>query len=290
MSTATTTAPTSSRIPVIGLGFRRGWITFRSLLTSREGIAQYVVWNGIPLLVLILNRGETLPGTDIALTGALLPSLLAVMLSFGVMGTAYALSNEREDGTLLRSKAVPGGMSSYVIGLCVANALDGLFTLAVLLVPALFLVPGLPTGLLPWLGVLGFVLIGLVAVLPLGLLVGSVIRNPRVIGGLGMAATAGLATISGLFFPLQALWGWVQVLAQLFPVYWLGIGLRSVFLPAEAAVLEVGGTWRTLETIAVLGAWAAVGLLVGPVLLRRMARRESGSAVEARRQQALQRT
>lgn len=273
------------------LGLLRGWITFRSLVTSREGIVQYVFWNGIPLLVLILNRNSTIPGTDLALTASLLPSMLALMLAFGVMGTAYALSNEREDGTLLRAKAVPGGMSTYVVGLCVANALDGLLTLGLLLVPALFLVPGVPVGdALLWLGMLGYVLIGLAAVLPLGLLVGSVIRSPRVIGGLGMAATAGLATISGLFFPLQALWGWVQVLAQVFPVYWLGIGLRSVFLPAEAAALEIGGSWRTLETLAVLGAWAAVGLLLGPVLLRRMARRESGSAVEARRQQALQRT
>jgi ABC-2 type transport system permease protein len=41
--------------------------------------------------------------------------------------------------------------------------------------------------------------------------------------------------------------------------------------------------------VAVLGAWAAVGFLLAPVILRRMARRESGSAVAERRQQAMQR-
>ena len=39
-----------------------------------------------------------------------------------------------------------------------------------------------------------------------------------------------------------------------------------------------------------LGAWAVAGLLIAPPVLRRMARRESGSAMEARRQQHLQRT
>jgi ABC-2 type transport system permease protein len=39
----------------------------------------------------------------------------------------------------------------------------------------------------------------------------------------------------------------------------------------------------------VLGAWAIVGLLLAPPVLRRMARRESGSAVEERRHQAMQR-
>jgi ABC-2 type transport system permease protein len=292
MSTpATTSTATPSRLPDLRLGLLRGWITFRSLVLSGEGFVQYVLWTAVPLVVLVLNRGSTIPGTDISITASLLPSLLALMLAFGVMGTAYALSNEREDGTLLRAKAVPGGMSSYVAGLCTASALDGLLSLTLLLVPAMFLVPGVPFGsALLWLGLLGYVLLGLAAVLPLGIAVGSVMSNPRVIGGLGMMATSGLAAISGLFFPIQVLWGWVQAFVQVLPVYWLGLGLRSVFLPAEAAAVEVGGSWRTFETIGVLVAWAVVGLVLGPVLLRRMARRESGSAVEARRQRALQRT
>lgn len=273
------------------LGCTRGWISFRSLATTREGVMQYVVWNGIPLIVLILNRNSTLPGTDIPLGATLLPGFLAMMLVFGVMGTAYTLASEREDGTLLRAKAVPGGMTTYVIGLSVATALDGLLSVLIVFVPAMFIVPGVAIGSAGlWLGVLAYVALGLLATLPIGLLVGSIVRNPRTIGGVGFLGTAGLAVVSGLFFPLQVMWGWVQVLAQIFPAYWLGIGLRSVFLPADAAALEIGGTWRVLETLLVLGTWAAIGLLVGPVLLRRMARRESGSSMEARKQEALQRS
>ena len=36
-----------------------------------------------------------------------------------------------------------------------------------------------------------------------------------------------------------------------------------------AAAAEIGGSWRTLETVAVLGAWAVAGALVMPVVLRR---------------------
>jgi ABC-2 type transport system permease protein len=39
----------------------------------------------------------------------------------------------------------------------------------------------------------------------------------------------------------------------------------------------------------VLGLWAVVGLALAPAVLRRMARRESGSAVAARRERALTR-
>ncbi|GAB3885282.1 hypothetical protein GCM10029964_047690 [Kibdelosporangium lantanae] len=73
-------------------------------------------------------------------------------------------------------------------------------------------------------------------------------------------------------------------------MYWLGLGLRSALLPDGLAVVEIGSSWRHLETVGVLGAWAVVGFLLAPVLLRRMARRESGSTVAAAREKAVQRT
>jgi ABC-2 type transport system permease protein len=65
--------------------------------------------------------------------------------------------------------------------------------------------------------------------------------------------------------------------------------MRSALLPEAAAVVEITGSWRSWETAGMLTGWAVLGLLVAPVLLRRMARRESGSRVADRRDQALQR-
>ena len=50
-------------------------------------------------------------------------------------------------------------------------------------------------------------------------------------------------------------------------------------LPAEMVAAEIGESWRTVEMFAVLGVWAVIGLLLAPILLRRMARRQSGSAL-----------
>jgi ABC-2 type transport system permease protein len=50
-------------------------------------------------------------------------------------------------------------------------------------------------------------------------------------------------------------------------------------LPSGAVLAEVDGSWRHLEMLGVLGAWAVVGFVVAPVMLRRMARREPGSTV-----------
>ena len=95
--------------------------------------------------------------------------------------------------------------------------------------------------------------------------------------------------VSGIFSPLATMATWVQILGQLTPTYWLGLGLRSTLLPESAVVAEIGGSWRTLLTIGVLLIWAIGGLILAPMLLRRMARRESGSSVAARREKALQR-
>ncbi|MGC5015844.1 hypothetical protein ACLQ2R_34210 [Streptosporangium sp. DT93] len=69
----------------------------------------------------------------------------------------------------------------------------------------------------------------------------------------------------------------------------MGLGMRSALLPDAAVAVEIGESWRHLETAGVLGAWAVLGLLLAPVLLRRMVRGESGSSVAARRERALRR-
>jgi ABC-2 type transport system permease protein len=65
--------------------------------------------------------------------------------------------------------------------------------------------------------------------------------------------------------------------------------MRSAMLPNDMAAVEFGQSWRHLETVGVLGIWAIAGLVLAPVVLRRMARRESGSSVAARREKAMQR-
>jgi ABC-2 type transport system permease protein len=69
----------------------------------------------------------------------------------------------------------------------------------------------------------------------------------------------------------------------------MGLGMRSALLPDALASVEIGHSWRHLETVGVLGAWAVAGLVLAPIVLRRMARRESGSSVAARREKAMQR-
>jgi len=196
---------------------------------------------------------------------------------------------EREDGTLLRAKAVPHGITGYVSGQVLTHSLGLIPSIGLILIPGAFLFEGLFSGGASGWVTFGWVLIlGLLATLPIGIIIGSLVPGVQKVGTWGMLPILVLLGISGIFAPMQGLWGWVQGVAQVFPIYWLGLGMRSAFLPDEAATIEIGGSWRTLETVGVLGGWAVLGLVVAPIVLRRMARRQSGSVVEAARHEATQ--
>ena len=190
---------------------------------------------------------------------------------------------------MLRLRAAPHGLIGYVTGQVLAHSLGLVPGFLVILVPSAILFGGvMHEGLERWITVCWVVLFGLLATMPIGIAIGSLAPNVQKVSTWGMLPVLVLLGISGIFFPIQDLWGWVQGVAQVFPMYWLGLGMRSAFLPDAAAALEIGGSWRTLETVLVLAAWCAAGLVIAPALLRRMARRQSGSQVEAARTEAAQ--
>jgi len=278
------------RTHAIKLGLRRGWIEFVQSIRSRQDQVWFLFMAFAVLGYLYLRRDSKVEDTDLLVPVVSMPSILGALLAFGVVvGPAYALAMQREDGTLLRLKAIPNGMPGYVVSQLVTPGLGTIVQVTLILVPGLLIFDGLMSnGVAGWAALIGFLLLGLLATLPIGIIIGALVPNTQKVGTWGMLPVMVLAGISGIFYPIQALWGWVQVVAQVFPMYWLGLGLRSSFLPAEAAELELTGSWRTLESLLVLGGWAAVTIAVTPMVLRRMARRTSGSQVEAARDQALQ--
>jgi ABC-2 type transport system permease protein len=280
----------SATTHAIRSGFNRGWTEFKLSLKSPQDQGFYLFTSALVLLYLWFNRNNDVEGTDLSYPAVVLPSMLGGLLVFSlVIGPAYALAMEREDGTLLRAKAVPHGVVGHVTGHVVLNVLAIIPSFLVILIPGAILFDDLmQNGAQGWATVVWVTLLGLWATLPIGIIIGSLAPGVQKVGTWGMLPVLVLIGISGIFFPIQSLWGWVQVVAQIFPMYWVGLGMRSAFLPDAAAALEIGGSWRTLETVLVLSAWAIVGSLIAPIVVRRMARRQSGSQVEAAREQALQ--
>ena len=279
----------NAKVYAARLGVRRGWTEFVQSVRSSQDQWFYLFTGFLAVGYLWIRRDTPVEGTDLLLPSVALPSILGGLIAFGVViCPAYSLAMEKEDGTLLRAKAVPNGLVGYFTGQLLLQSLSLLPQMVVILVPSFLLFEGLMADPSGWWTVAWVLVLGMLACLPIGMVIGSLVPGVQKVGMWGMLPVMVLAGISGIFYPIQQLWGWVQVVAQIFPMYWLGLGMRSAFLPDSAAAVEVGGSWRTAETVLVLGTWAVVGALATPMVLRRMARRQTGSQVQAARDAAVQ--
>ncbi|MDQ0892973.1 ABC transporter permease [Agromyces ramosus] len=268
-------------------GLRRGRIELRQAFSGAALVGQ-LLWPIATLVAVFFLRDRDLGG-GFSLGSVMLPGVLGMFVALGMLLVVQQLAADREDGTLLRAKATPDGIPAYLVGKLVQISATVLVYLAILIIPGALLVGGLTLdSWRSWLTFAWVLLLGLVATQTIGAMLGSLVSGQRAAGHLSLPII-GLIAISGIFAPITALPVWLQGIAQAFPIYWLGLGMRSAFLPDDAAVIEIGESWRQLETVAVLGAWAVAGLVLAPIVLRRMARRESGSSVAKRRDRALRR-
>lgn len=272
----------------LSCGGARGLLEFRKSFSSGQEAFNYFIVGGLFLAVGLFLRqptdGSAVPFGTMFIAGG----VGFIVAMSGLINVAQILSADREDGTLLRAKSLPNGMHTYIVAKIVHIFLITATNTAIVVIPGLFLIPGfsLSAESAPWLVLV--IALGLAATVPLGAIMGALIKNPRTTMGLLMLPIMGISMLSGIFTPIATMPGWAQLIAQVFPVYWVGLGTRAALLPDAAVSAEIGQSWRYLETFGVLGVWAVVGLAVAPVLLRRMARNATGSQLLEARDRALQ--
>jgi ABC-2 type transport system permease protein len=266
------------------LGLKRGGIELRQTFTYWPDLIQILFVPAATIVVLFLMRGHHVPGTTFSLGSLTLPGVIGMnVVMGGMLGVTGVIAVDREDGTLLRAKATPQGMPGYVIGKIVYIAATTMVGLVATIILGVAAFPGVTVH---WPTLVWVTVLGLLATIPVGITAGSMLPNPRYIP-LVLLPFGGLTAISGIFYPITHLAGWLQGIAQVFPLYWLGLGFRAALLPPALSSVELNGSWRLSLVALTLVLWSAVGLAAAPPVLRRMARRESGSQVAARRERAM---
>lgn len=280
----TTTTRTDARWAAVRAGLSRGLLETKYSIREPGDLIWTLAFPVIYLVVLLFMRGSTVPGMDFALGAMVLPSLVGMSIGFGgLTGPASTIAVDREDGTLLRAKATPNGMIGYLVGKILMFALTTAVSLVALIIPAFAVAGDLRLDARTLVLLVLIFLVGMLATVPISVALGSLLKRASQTGLLFLGSML-LIVPSGIFYPITALPEWLQWVGQLFPYYWLGLGARSAMLPESMAAVEIGESWRTAEMFAVLGAWAVLGMVLAPIVLRRMARRESGSTVAAARE------
>ncbi|MCG5219836.1 ABC transporter permease [Streptosporangium sp. KLBMP 9127] len=267
---------------VLWIGVKRGWAeNLHVMKDRRELVTQLVGTVGVFALLLVWMGDKPVRGTDVSNGTFMTAGFLAfTVFSAGLMSLPMMISADREDGTLLRLRIMPRGIPVYLVG-------RGVTLLCQITVQcALILGVGVAVGGVTaphWATVAWVVALGTLAVVPLGAAIGCLMPSPKSAGAILGLPMMALMVVSGVMIPVTVMPEVVQWIAQAFPLYWQGLGLRSAFLPDSMLAAEIAGSWRPAFTAAVLGGWALAGILLAPVLLRRATRRESGSRLAERR-------
>lgn len=259
---------------LFGIGLSRGVIELRHNLSS---IVNYIFFPTFAVFVMYLLRNMPLVDTDYSLGQYAVPGIISMNILFtGLMGIASTLLLEREDGTLHRARAIPHGAFGYFLGKIVSQALLCLATFTVVLALSMTLFDGFALHRITSLLTLSWVLpLGVIAMLPIGVVLGSVLRHPRQLSFVSLLLM-GLTAVSGVFYPLSLQSPALQLVGQAFPLYWLTFGVRGAMLPDVILVDEQGESRHLLEAAGTLSVWAVIGSAMAIYVLRTSSRRAVG--------------
>jgi ABC-2 type transport system permease protein len=87
-----------------------------------------------------------------------------------------------------------------------------------------------------------FILIGPTLFSSLGMLVGTVTKNPETAGVIGNIVTFPMMFLSGTFFPISIMPTYLQTIAHIFPLFYIIEGLNNVMVYANymGAMFDLG--------------------------------------------------
>jgi ABC-2 type transport system permease protein len=117
---------------------------------------------------------------------------------------------------------------------------------------------GAHVTLSPWL--IPFLILGPMLFASLGMLVGSVAKNPETAGVIGNIVTFPMMFLAGTFFPLSMMPGYLQSIARVLPLFYVTEGLNNVMVYSNIP--------NALIDIAVLGIITLVVFLLAVKLFK----------------------
>jgi len=253
------------RLPSAGrLALKRGALELKGFFRTK---GQFIVIFSLPAIMLMLLGAMS--GSRVGLPGVTGAQILtAGMIGAGIMGTSFQnlginIALERHDGTLKRLYGMPMPRTAYFGGKII-QVLVCMIAEVILLITVGVLMFGihLPTTLEQWFTFTWVLILGGISCTFLGIAAGSLPKSTR---GANAVITLPFLIVqfcSGVYIPFSDVPWFLQIFASIFPLKWMTQGMRSVFLPEQAVVLEPTGAWELPMVAVALGIWCVVGLLL----------------------------
>ncbi|MFJ6835266.1 ABC transporter permease [Streptomyces sp. NPDC091209] len=259
-----------------GLGLRRGALEIRQFFRQRD---QVVFTFAFPVVFLFLFASifsNDVKGAGITASQLYVPAMMAA----GIMSTSFqslgiSIAIERDEKVLRRLRGTPMPPAAYFFGKIWLVLVTGALETAILLLVGTTLYDvDLPSDLAKWADFGWIFVLGLTACALLGIAISSVPKSGRSATSVVVLPFLVLQFISGVYISVDTIPDWMLNIGALFPLKWMCQGLRGVFLPDSAKVLEQAGDWEFGRIALVLGAWCVGGLLLCLLTFRWKSRRD----------------
>ncbi|MFI6464868.1 ABC transporter permease [Streptomyces sp. NPDC050528] len=273
----TRTKTSGERLPnAWGLGLRRGSLELKQFFRQRD---QVVFTFAFPVVFLFLFASifkDDVRGAGVNASQLYVPAMMAA----GIMSTSFqslgiSIAIERDEKVLRRLRGTPMPPAAYFLGKIWLVLVTGLMETAILLLVGTTLYDvDLPSSAVKWLDFGWIFVLGLTACALLGIAVSSVPKSGKSATSVVVLPFLVLQFISGVYISIDTIPDWMLNIGALFPLKWMCQGLRGVFLPSSAQVLEQAGSWEFGKVALVLGAWCVGGLLLCLLTFRWKNRRD----------------
>ncbi|WP_328784027.1 ABC transporter permease [Streptomyces canus] len=267
----------AGRLPgVWGLGLRRGALEIRQFFRQRD---QVVFTFAFPVVFLFLFASifsDDVEGAGIKASQLYVPAMMAA----GIMSTSFqslgiSIAVERDEKVLRRLRGTPMPPAAYFLGKIWLVLVTGVLETAILLLVGTTLYDvDLPSDAGKWFAFAWIFVLGLTGCALLGIAISSVPDSSKSASSVVVLPFLVLQFISGVYITIDTIPDWMLNIGALFPLKWMCQGLRGVFLPDSAQVLEQAGGWEFGRTALVLGAWCVGGLLLCLLTFRWKNRRD----------------
>lgn len=246
------------------LGLLRGRLEMLAFFRQRE---QVIFTFAFPIVFLFLFA--SIFSDDVKGAGITASQLYVLtMIAAGIMSTSFqslgiSIAIERDEKQLRRLRGTPMPPAAYFLGKVWLVLVTGLLeTAALLVVGTVFYDVDLPTSLGKWLTFGWIFVLGLTGCALLGIAISSVPKSGQSATSVVVLPFLVLQFISGVYIAINTIPDWMLNIGAIFPLKWMCQGLRGVFLPESASVLEQAGSWEYGRIALVLGAWCIGGLVL----------------------------
>jgi len=233
----------------------------RNWLRSRSGLFFSFLFPIILLLLLGSVYGSS--GGSIPLVGQnpvsyYLPGLTsAFIMTNGVIGLTNVGSELRRNGVLKRLSVTPLTKTEWLLGNILSQTILALALAAVMLILGVVLYRASITLTPLFAAVL---LAGALLFSGVGMTLASIVKDPETASSLGNLIAFPMMLMSGTFWSISAMPGYLQTLAWALPLTYFADGLRSSMV--------YGAPSSALTDFAVVAAFALVLVLIGSRLTR----------------------